>query len=253
MLRLIILTLLLCPLVPAWDAQEAPSSQPAQSLRSGEDFSSATPAPVVEVRDADLIVVEARRGRFVAQLFGVQSRRGESGAASRRFLEHLLIGEQVYLKYERPAHAESVPRRAYVFRAPDGLFVNAELIRQGYATMDAGVDSRYRDQFEACERRARAAAKGVWSILAAPDAPATQPAAPPAATAPAASRPVVGESGSAEQSASTDGAVKQMVYVTKSGVKYHRATCSFAKKGATAIPLQEALKQKLTPCTRCRP
>lgn len=252
MLRLIIVALLVAPLADLQVARDQPDTQPASKRKTQEDFSAVTPAAVIDVRDGDTIVVESRRGRIEVNFFGLQPRRGEGQAASHSFLEKLLLGEEVYLKYERPAFAEAEPRRAYVFRAPDGLFVNAELIRQGYAAMDASTDSRYREQLEDCERRARTAAKGVWSILA--EAPAaTHPATPAATSQPAASQPAVAASQPAGNSPSTGASNSPVVYVAKSGSKYHRPTCSFVKRGATAISLHDALERKLTPCTRCKP
>lgn len=42
------------------------------------------------------------------------------------------------------------------------------------------------------------------------------------------------------------------VYVTRSGARYHRATCPSAKT-ATPASLSEARARGLTPCQRCKP
>ncbi|MCP4155081.1 MAG: hypothetical protein GY757_45575 [bacterium] len=42
------------------------------------------------------------------------------------------------------------------------------------------------------------------------------------------------------------------VYVTKAGKKYHKKNCK-AVKGKKGIKLSEALKQKKTPCSVCKP
>ena len=43
------------------------------------------------------------------------------------------------------------------------------------------------------------------------------------------------------------------VYITKSGKKYHRSTCSYLSKSKTAISLKDAKAQGYTPCSRCKP
>jgi len=43
------------------------------------------------------------------------------------------------------------------------------------------------------------------------------------------------------------------VYITKTGSKYHRATCSYLRSSKIPIPLSEALARGYTPCSRCKP
>ena len=45
---------------------------------------------------------------------------------------------------------------------------------------------------------------------------------------------------------------EEVVYVTASGTRYHRADCRTAGKDAQAIPLTEA-KKSYKPCGRCKP
>lgn len=240
------------------DVQDAAASRPAgpHATAAAEDFSDVAAVAVVEVVSGDSIVVESRRGRVAVRCLGVQVRRSDDTARepAHEFLTHLLTGEEVYLKYERPAHSEEDPRRAYVFRAPDGLFVNAELIRQGYAAVDATVATRFREEFEVCERRARASAKGIWAILNAARPPATQPASRPTASQAAeAPRAPAAASQPVDAPPKSSGPAAASVYITRSGSKYHRADCSFVRKGATAISLQDAVDKGLTPCSRCKP
>ncbi len=44
----------------------------------------------------------------------------------------------------------------------------------------------------------------------------------------------------------------QTVYVTKSGKKYHRVTCSYVKNGASSISLRSAAVSH-SPCSVCKP
>jgi len=43
-----------------------------------------------------------------------------------------------------------------------------------------------------------------------------------------------------------------VVYVTKTGAKYHKAGCSYLRKSSIPINLSEAVKS-YTPCSRCNP
>lgn len=45
--------------------------------------------------------------------------------------------------------------------------------------------------------------------------------------------------------------LKDTVYITESGSKYHRADCRFLMKTKTPIDTQDAIKQGYTPCDVC--
>jgi len=52
---------------------------------------------------------------------------------------------------------------AYVRREPDGLFVNEELVRGGFATtLEVRPNLRYAGDFRDLEREARAQGRGLW-------------------------------------------------------------------------------------------
>lgn len=53
---------------------------------------------------------------------------------------------------------------AYVYRQADGLFVNAELLRQGYAQLlTIPPNVAHTDEFTAIARQAREGAQGLWA------------------------------------------------------------------------------------------
>jgi len=89
------------------------------------------------------------------------------GPEASRFTKNLLAGESVYLEYD-PSEAGEKDRfgreLAYLYRAPDGLFVNLELVRQGYAKVYRKVNFKYRDQFEQTEAVAQQNHKGLWGL-----------------------------------------------------------------------------------------
>lgn len=44
-----------------------------------------------------------------------------------------------------------------------------------------------------------------------------------------------------------------IVYITKSGDKYHTASCTYLRKSKISITLGEAKKEGYTPCSKCNP
>jgi TnpA family transposase len=46
---------------------------------------------------------------------------------------------------------------------------------------------------------------------------------------------------------------EQTVYVTKTGKKYHTATCRYLSKSKIAISLKDAKAKGFTPCSVCKP
>jgi endonuclease YncB( thermonuclease family) len=84
-----------------------------------------------------------------------------------QFVRNLLVKEYVYLDSdpnlaEKDAEGVSV---AYLYRAPDKLPVNLELIRQGYALVAQGYQFQYAEEFAAYEQKAQADQKGIWATL----------------------------------------------------------------------------------------
>jgi competence protein ComEC len=46
---------------------------------------------------------------------------------------------------------------------------------------------------------------------------------------------------------------EQTVYITKTGKKYHRATCRYLSRSKITITLKDAKANGYTPCSVCRP
>lgn len=209
-------------------AQEAPPPIPTPD-------SERTPAyPVVRVIDARTVTVLADNEERGILLCGVRAPNTKAGRDRlQNFLENLLCAEAVFLQYDPPSvQASQGPRPAYLFRAPDGLFVNLEVIRQAYAKVQAQPAFEYVDVLRCYERRAKLAKKGVW-------APRSKPR-----------QPIKSVAGTTQPAPDPD---KIIVYVTKSGKKYHRKDCYHLRKSSRAISLREAVKKGYGPCSHCKP
>jgi micrococcal nuclease len=144
----------------------------ATSNVSVYDFTRDTPCRVVRVVDGDTVDLDVggRVERF--RLIGLDT--PESVHPDRPvefyakeaslFARNLLEGESVYVR-DGPQKTDHFGRRlAYVFRAPDGLFVNLEIVRQGYGrVMQVKEPFEHLDLFLHYERVALGSHKGIWS------------------------------------------------------------------------------------------
>ena len=189
-----------------------------------EDFSGDKTYRVLSVTDGDTLKIEYEGNSETIRLIGVDtpetvhpSRPVEPfGPEASAFTKNLLIGEEVYLRFGNEERGKYDRLLAYVYRAPDGLFVNLEIVRQGYGKAYVKYPFEHMALFQHYESRARSSGKGLWSGL------------PPV---------------------DKDPVDKDTVYVTKSGTKYHRKSCRW---GNIAMPLSEA-RERYSPCARCVP
>lgn len=146
-------------------------------------------AVVVRVVDGDTVVVAVGEAEESVRLIGIDT--PESVArdrpnecfgveAARRLAELLPPGTVVRLT--RDVEPRDVYDRllAYVQREPDGLFVNAAQVLDGYAiAKDYPPNTTYRDDLERAERAARAAGLGMWPACGGADTPLDGAAAGP--------------------------------------------------------------------------
>ena len=77
--------------------------------------------------------------------------------------ERLVDGERVRIVTDVEQRDRYGRLLAYVYRAGDGAFVNAALVREGYArTLTIPPNVRFADRFAALAREAREARRGLW-------------------------------------------------------------------------------------------
>lgn len=130
----------------------------------------AAPAEAQRVRqviDGDTITVS---GVGVVRLLGVDApektgsyRQSEPfGDAATTFMRRLLEGQVVRLEYDGPRKDKYNRTLAYVV-LPDGRTANEAIIRAGFAETYRRFDFVKKPQFQAAEREARAAKRGMWA------------------------------------------------------------------------------------------
>ncbi len=87
---------------------------------------------------------------------------------SKEFLKNMIEGKKVKVlldpEKEKIAHKDKQEKmHAYVYRASDDLFINAEIIKQGYGAMNDCYWFKYYAEFRQYEKEAKKDKKGLWS------------------------------------------------------------------------------------------
>jgi micrococcal nuclease len=186
---------------------------------------------VTRVVDGDTIVVAAVG---TVRLIGVDTPETVDprtpveffGKEASEFTRRMAEGKTVRLEFDTQRTDKYQRTLAYAY-LPDGRFLNAEIVKQGYGHAYVTYPFKYLDQFRGYEREAREAGRGLWGAAAA------------ATVATAAS----GTDDSANPG--------QVVYVTRTGTKYHRDGCSFLGRSKIPIALRDVGSHE--PCSVCKP
>lgn len=207
---------------------------PAAAVYPQRDFSKFSKTGrwnVVKVVGADRLIIRNASKQRTVKLVGVADPETEWPKAAPpanhllavEFLSNLLAGEEVFvLETQRNTADHGALDTVRLFRVPDGLYVNLEMVRQGYAKLSPRGLGNELDLFRTYQERARLTGKGIWNKLSALVPVVTEP------------RGVT-------------------VYVTKTGKKYHSQDCQFLSKSKIALGLGEAKKRGFTPCRICKP
>jgi micrococcal nuclease len=128
---------------------------------------------VVKVVDGDTIHVVVSGRPETVRYIGVDTPETKHptkgvqcyGRAASAFNARLVGGEQVRLVRDVEQRDRYGRLLAYVYRTRDGLFVNAELARRGYAKpLSIAPDVRYAARFAALAGQARAERRGLWLV-----------------------------------------------------------------------------------------
>jgi micrococcal nuclease len=208
-----------------------------------KDFARQSAHKVARVEEGTVVVLEIDGRDVPLRLLGVTVQPTESWPtveaaslqSSQGFLDNLLRDESVYVEYPRdgPKQDDDGRKLAFLYRAPDGLWVNLELVRQGYGRVELADGIEHAELLKRYEESARSAGRGYWK------------GATTARSNSAESGPTASAKGVAPGSVT--------VYVTKSGKKYHRASCVHLNNSRKPLSLTEARKQGYEPCSQCKP
>jgi hypothetical protein len=227
-------------LAPAAMLGFAPPAVPGRSNPDlpEPDWAAGTLLTVVEARSSRTLVVRDGNKQLSVRLLGVGPATEDTEAIARWLVGNLTAGEDIWV-FPKPSPSSVNPTPVYMYRVPDGLFVNAETIRRGWLPPDADDTHRFEREFTALAREGRNPLRPSLAQLLAIAPPASAPAPTPS-PAPALATP---PKEVAPQAIT--------VYITRTGSKYHRSGCRYLK---SSIPMSlDDAKRRYTPCSVCRP
>ena len=137
------------------------------------DFKSLPSASVIRVVDGDTVILDIDGNKSRVRLIGVDTPETVHpskpveyyGKEASQFTKNILNGEKVWYAHDTIGDKLDKYGRhlLYLYRAPDGLFVNLEIIRQGYGHAYTRFPFSHMDAFRNHERLARRAGKGLWA------------------------------------------------------------------------------------------
>lgn len=127
--------------------------------------------PVAKVVDGDTLWVENPKEKI--RLIGIDSpelrdtprkKAGAYAKESSAYLKKRLHGKRVRLAYDVRRYDQYRRTLAYVY-LEDGTFINAELVRLGYATVSTVAPNvKYADTFILLQQEARKNKRGLWGV-----------------------------------------------------------------------------------------
>nr|MDK2851588.1 micrococcal nuclease [Candidatus Cloacimonadota bacterium] len=187
--------------------------------------------PVVRIVDGDTIIAKVDNFEQRIRLIGVDTPESvhpnkdveDFALEASDFLKEILEGEYVFFRYDQnnvgTNHKDRYGRiLAYVYRVSDSLFINQEIIRQGYGHAYTVYPFTLQEDFLKLERDARSAKRGLWAYTDEIPAPSDS-----------------------------------IVFYNPGSGKFHRAECRDIGKDAIRIHLEDAQSEGFEPCKICKP
>ncbi|MGB9867721.1 MAG: thermonuclease family protein [Bacillota bacterium] len=234
------------------------TTKPQAVLQSSTQSLPLVEARVTRVVDGDTFYAELPDGsEEKVRLTGVDAPESSGdvdtyGKEASAYTARRLTGATVYLEKDVQDRDKYGRLLAYVWLAkPADAFesevrakmFNAELLLEGYAqVMTVPPNVKYADLFVRFQREARNAGKGLWGLPAS-DANRRD------------GNRKESELSSTTLGSSHSGSTQEdpIVYVTKSGTRYHRDGCRYLGASKIPIRLSEAKAEGYTPCSVCKP
>jgi micrococcal nuclease len=144
--------------------------------RGGDERPAPSSGRVVRVVDGDTIRVRFGGTEERVRYIGVDTPETVKpgtpvqcyGKAASAFNTQLVRARTVRLKFDAERRDRYGRLLAYVYREPDGLFVNAELVRRGYAQpLTIPPNVAHATEFRRLARTARRGGRGLWAACGA--------------------------------------------------------------------------------------
>ena len=245
------------------------SSEEAILTFTQPDFASLQKAKVEGIIDGDTVSILLDGKQTTIRLIGVdtpetvypQKPVEAYGKEASQFTTNLLKGEDVFIDKEPSMTIDKYGRTLlYLFRVPDGLFINLEIVRQGYGHAYTELPFKYMELFKYYEKRATDFKKGLWSedktIVKTTETKSnipkedTKSSVKPVQTQKQQPKKAEVVKPVPQPSTSSDSVI---VYITKTGAKYHRDGCRYLSRSRIPISLSDAKSRGYSPCSVCDP
>ena len=209
----------------------SPLPRPSSPAEFGGDLLIGT---VVSIADGDtLTLLDASKGQHKIRLEGIDcpERGQEFGTRARQALAEKVFQKDVRIRWDERDRYDRILGHVYL----DDRWINHEMVQDGWAWHY----HKYSDDEElaAAECAARSHKVGLWSA--------------PNPIPPWDYRRGVRENGRSTRPTPT-GSDEAVVYVTRTGTKYHRAECPHLSRSRIQMSLREA-RLRYEPCATCRP
>jgi micrococcal nuclease len=204
----------------------------AQTLKFPAPQGQTLKATVVSVTDGDTIKVRVGNELQTVRLIGYDSPEPNQNFSDKAslYLKTLLEGLEVILERDVQA-TDKYGRRLYHVWLPQVLVGELMLLSGLGQIMTIPPNVRHSDYYQRVQTAARSVGLGIWAV--------------PFPT------------GRATQERTTQGRATQegsdIVYITRTGTKFHRAGCRYLRYSAIPIKRSEAIAQGYSPCSVCRP
>lgn len=127
---------------------------------------------VVRVVDGDTVILSMDGEDVRVRLIGVDTPETVHprkpvewfGKEASAYTKRLLEGRRVFVELEPgPTHNDIYGRLlAYLYRVPDDLFINLDLVQQGYGHAYTKYPFSRMEEFRKAERQARRKRRGLW-------------------------------------------------------------------------------------------
>jgi len=165
------LVIFLCLFVNSCTSDNDVITEENINLAPKNDFTNQPVYDIIAITDGDTVKLSIDGKSTTVRLIGIDTPETVDprkpveyyGKEASQFTTNLLKGEQVYLEQE-PNTTDKYGRSLYyLYRVPDGLFVNLEIVRQGYGHAYTTYPFKYMGLFLEYENKARENCKGLWS------------------------------------------------------------------------------------------
>jgi len=177
------------PTVPATPAKETPDAKAYKVVKVSDNYTVTLDMDGKEATVRLLGVAEpqvpARQGDAVASPEG-EGRGPNVGQIGVGFMKNLLLNEYVTLAFDPDLDKkdEDGVMVAYLYRSPDGLFANLEVVRQGFGIVPTDYEFAHAQTFKFYQGKAKADGKGLWGRAKRGPRPSRPPPPAPAPATP---------------------------------------------------------------------